>query len=64
MTIEILQKSGFFATKSSVQEAMQYADQIIGAISPEDRLAATTATYVLYDTVVEHYNLKEGEENA
>ena len=50
-----LQKHGLFATKNSVEEAMQYTDMIIQGLPKSDRIFATTAVYVMYNTIIEHY---------
>jgi hypothetical protein len=50
-----LEKHGLFATKDSVEEAMQYADMVVQAMPAAERMPAYTAIYVLYNSVVKHY---------
>jgi len=50
-----LKKHGLFATKDNIEEAMQYADMVIQGLPAEDRIFATTAVYVMYNTIVQHY---------
>jgi hypothetical protein len=50
-----LERSGLFATRDTVEEAMQYVDMVIRAMPEEERLPATTAAYVLYNSVIKHY---------
>lgn len=59
-----LQKHGLFATKNSVEEAMQYADMIIQGLPKEDQIFATTAVYVMYNTIIEHYEKEKELEEA
>lgn len=48
-------KHGLFNTMK-VEDAFQYVDSIIETLNPEDKMAAYTATYVLYNSVVDHYD--------
>jgi len=52
----MLKANGLFATKNSIEEAFQYADDIIGTLREEDRVTAYTAMYVLYNSVVKEAN--------
>ena len=52
----MLKANGLFATKDSIEEAFQYADDIIGTLREEDRVTAYTAMYVLYNSVVKEAN--------
>jgi len=54
--IVMLKANGLFATKDSIEEAFQYADDIIGTLREEDRVTAYTAMYVLYNSVVKEAN--------
>ena len=54
--IVMLKANGLFATKNSIEEAFQYADDIIGTLREEDRVTAYTAMYVLYNSVVKEAN--------
>jgi hypothetical protein len=47
-------KHSLFATKN-VPEAMQYVDDILKNMNKEDQLTAYTAAYVMYNSVIEHY---------
>jgi|LWDU01.1.fsa_nt_gi hypothetical protein len=51
-----LERNGLFATRDTVEEAMQYADMVISAMPEAERIPAITAVYVLYNSVVNHYN--------
>ena len=51
-----LERHGLFATRNSIEEAFQYADELIETLAPEDRVTAYTAMYVLYNSVVKHVN--------
>jgi len=53
-----LEEHQLFANRGTLNEAMQYADDILKQIPAKggDRLAAYTAAYVLYNTAVRHYN--------
>lgn len=58
-----LEKHGLFATMDNVEDAMQYADEIIAGIPKKEQGWAYLAVYVLYNSVVKHYEeakLKEG----
>lgn len=58
-----LEKHDLFATKDSVEEAMQYADMVVQAMPAAERMPAYTAIYVLYNSVVKHYEeAKETQE--
>jgi|APSaa5957512622_1039677.scaffolds.fasta_scaffold675212_1 hypothetical protein len=50
-----LERSSLFATRDTVEEAMQYVDMVIRAMPEAERLPATTAAYVLYNSVIKHY---------
>jgi len=52
-------KHGLFNTMK-VEDAFKYVDDIIETLNPEDKMAAYTAAYVLYNSVVDHYE-KEKE---
>jgi hypothetical protein len=56
-TIVGLEEHQLFANRGTLNEAMQYADDIIKQIPTEGggRLAAYTAAYVLYNTAVRYY---------
>ena len=61
-------KHSMFATKD-VLEAMQYVDEIVGTLSKSDQITAYTAAYVMYNSVIEHYETnmvctKRGEEDV
>ncbi len=61
-----LEEHQLFAHRGTLNEAMQYADDILEQIPSEGggRIAAYTAAYVLYNTAVRHYNkqIEEFEE--
>lgn len=50
-------KHELFATKD-VLEAMQYVDEILGPLSKSDQRTAYIAAYVMYNSVIEHYETK------
>jgi hypothetical protein len=50
-----LEKHGLFNTMNKVEDAMKYADQIVNALPAAERMPAYTAIYVLYNSVVKHY---------
>ena len=54
VTTHNLMKNSLFATKN-VPEAMQYVDDILKNMNEEDQLTAYTAAYVMYNSVIEHY---------
>jgi hypothetical protein len=60
-----LETNGLFSDRATVQEAMQFADDILMNVSAKggDRISAYTAMYVLYNTVVKHYNKGAYENN-
>ena len=60
----LLSTADLFATRDDIKQAYQFADESIQTLNPEDRMAAYTAAYVLYNTAVNHYNkqLKENED--
>jgi hypothetical protein len=53
-----LEEHQLFAHRGTLNEAMQFADDILLSIPSEGggRIAAYTAAYVLYNTAVRHYN--------
>jgi len=58
-----LKKHGLFNTMNTVEEAMQYADMVVGAMPEPERTPAYTAIYVLYNTVLKQYEeTKQKEE--
>jgi hypothetical protein len=54
-----LKTMGLFNTFDSVEEAFQYVDRIVGTLKGSDKIATYTAVYVLYNSVVNHYNKEE-----
>jgi len=54
MKWDTLEKHNMFATKD-VQEAIQYVDDIIEGMPKEQRIWAYTAAYVMYNSVINHY---------
>jgi len=54
MKWDTLEKHNIFATKD-VQEAIQYVDDIIEGMPKEQRIWAYTAAYVMYNSVINHY---------
>lgn len=64
--IDKLETTDMFSDRSSVNEAFQYLDDILKTVQAEggDRIAAYTGAYVLYNTVVNHYNkqLENGDD--
>ena len=54
MTWATIEKHNMFATKD-VQEAIQYVDDIIEGMPKEQRIWAYTAAYVMYNSVINHY---------
>ena len=54
MKWDTIEKHSMFATKD-VLEAMQYVDEIVGTLSKSDQITAYTAAYVMYNSVIEHY---------
>jgi len=68
MKWDTLEKHSMFATKD-VQEAIQYVDDIIEGMPKEQRIWAYTAAYVMYNSVIAHYETnmvctKRGEEDV
>jgi hypothetical protein len=51
-----LKTIGLFNTFDKVDDAFQYVDKIVGTLQGSDKIAAYTAVYVLYNSVVNHYN--------
>ncbi len=49
-----LKKHGLFNTMK-VEDAYQYIDNIIEAMPKEQRFVAYTAAYVMYNSVINHY---------
>jgi len=49
-----LAKNRLFATKD-VTEAILYVDDIIGTLPERDRVTAYTAAYVMFNSVIQHY---------
>jgi hypothetical protein len=45
---------GLFNTMK-LEDAYQYIDDIIGRMPKEERLVAYTAAYVMYNSVINHY---------
>ena len=62
--MNLLSTADLFATRDDIKQAYQYADEIIQTLQPEDRMAAYTACYVLYNTAVKHYNKQLEDEDA
>jgi len=54
MKWDTIEKHNMFATKD-VQEAIQYVDDIIEGMPKEQRIWAYTAAYVMYNSVINHY---------
>jgi hypothetical protein len=62
---KLLQPSTLFSDRDTTQEAMQYIDEILMRVPAKggDRMIAYTAVYLLYNTVVKHYNKQIEEHN-
>lgn len=63
-----LEKHGLFATKD-ILEAVQYVDEIVDGLPKKHRIWAYTAAYVMYNSVIEHYEknmvcTKRGEKDV
>lgn len=60
-----LEPVNLFSDRATVQEAMQYIDEIFERIPAKggDRMLAYTGVYLLYNTVVKHYNKGAYENN-
>ena len=58
-----LETTDLFSDRSTVNEAFQYLDDIMKTVHDGgDRMAAYTGAYVIYNTVVNHYNKQLEEE--
>jgi hypothetical protein len=44
-------RSGLFAERATIPEAMTYAYELIHTLRPQDRIAALTALHVLANTI-------------
>jgi hypothetical protein len=51
---ETLARCGLFATKT-MDEAITFTDQVIASLPEEDRATAYTLVYVMYNSVIAHY---------
>lgn len=49
----LIEKAGLFGERKTLEEALQYTDDLVTTLRPQDRTTAYTAAYVLYNTIVE-----------
>jgi hypothetical protein len=49
----LIEKAGLFGERKTLEEALQYTDDLVTTLRPKDRITAYTAAYVLYNTIVE-----------
>ena len=68
MKWDTLEKHSMFATKD-IHKAIQFVDDIVQTLPESDRVTAYTAAYVMYNSVIEHYETnmvctKRGEEDV
>jgi hypothetical protein len=55
-----LKKVNMFATKNSVEEALEYGIEV--GMGTDNPAAVTTALYVLYNTMIDHINMERQNE--
>ena len=62
---KLLENHELFSDRNTVQEAMKYIDDIFEQIPTKggDRMVAYTGAYLLYNTVVKHYNKQIEDHN-
>ena len=58
-----LQIHGLFGERKTIDEAVEYFDDVVRAMPAEDRLPMTTAFYVFWNTIARNYILTERENN-
>lgn len=47
-----IERATLFGDRDSLEEAIQFTDELVSTLRPEDRVTAYTAAYVLYNTVI------------
>ena len=50
-------RSNMFAERATIDEAMNYAYELIHTLRPQDRIAAITALHVLTNTIANTYSI-------
>jgi hypothetical protein len=56
-----LKKVNMFATKNSVEEALEYGIKV--GMGTDNPAAVTTALYILYNTMIDHVNMESQNES-
>jgi hypothetical protein len=58
-----LQAHGLFGERDTIEEAVEYFDNVIMALPEEERLPIMTAYYVFWNTIARNYTLTERKQN-
>jgi len=58
-----LQKHGLFGERDTIEEAVEYWEEIMKAMPEQDRLPIMTGFYVFWNTLANNYTLTERKTN-
>ena len=56
-----LQAHGLFGARDTVDEAVEYFEDVVRAMPAEERIPMYTAFYVFWNTIARNYTLTERE---
>ena len=56
-----LQEHGLFGKRDTIDEAVEYFDDVVKAMPSDERLPMYTAFYVFWNTIAKNYELTERE---
>ena len=54
-----LKECNLFSSRDTIDDAVEYFEDVMRAMSTEDRMPVLTAFYVLWNTIANNYTLTE-----
>ena len=58
-----LKECNLFGSRDTIDDAVEYWEQILQAMPEQDRLPIMTGFYVFWNTIARNYTLTEREQN-